>query len=749
MYAYVIRLLGIALLVLGFTGEAAAQTTVWRDSLQVRIDTSRDNKPKIVDNKLVFSIQVLRPNRDWNNLNDTILGDADLYFNFNPDAFKGKGSPRFIPAAGIAIDENLTGSVNSLWAEARYWAWRMQVAFRIKNKGTATKFVSLPLKEWVTLGRVEWPCDPAYAKLGVVWDKPATGLMTLAGDPIIDTLLGDIIKNPDDALQILTDTLYPNPVCAGETVEFICSASSSGTGLTYIWEYSKDNNIWAPINTVIEGSSAAHNIGGVPYEIKNGDTLRLKEIPNKFDGYWFRCTAEDKTLTTIQQRVGETHRLNVRDSVWGFISRDANQPRLAGVKDTVTQCSNTNAMMRFNFYGIDDTERNDVDSIYYTYIYWNTSGQPTLKTDTFSVVNGMQSYVFGGSPIFYAAKKAMGAGRYELKEIKTKYCNNAAIATQYDTLYIKEGDFTELPRLTVKVNETDKVIDADFSAWGNVTPVVTTIAGKGTATVSGTQVKYNAPAVPCTDTVFYEVTGMECQLTREIDVINNQYLSLKVLLEGPYVGKKNGVDSMRCISKAMFNKYTMDPAGKGYVSPYADKMIIEEMPKLTGGTLCDWVYVKIRDGVKGNYVDSVSAFLRQDGVVCDTAGKPYLSFNKLEKNAYYIVVEHRNHLGAMSKDPVTLKSTATDINMLVDFSNKDNVYQKLTVLPVKYNKSGVYVLYGGDLNRDGLISVQDQNNIIKSMKKIGYNVEDLNADISVSTLDENIVIPNISKIKQY
>lgn len=750
MYTYFVRLTGIMLLLLGLTGVAEAQTA-WTDTLQVRIadGTTGAPKPAITDGKLVFTIEVMRPNADWNG-GDVELGDADLYFNFNPDAFpnafRGVGNPVFTPASGINIS-NSDPDV-ALWGEARYWAGRMQVALRMKNTGNPTRFVNLTQGAWIQLGTVSWPCDANYANLGVVWDKPATGLMTKTGNPIIDTLMGDIKKNPDPVLQILHDTVYPNPVCAGGNVTFVCTAESSGTGLTFLWEQrAKGASNWTPITgSPLNSGSTGPGPGGLYlYKITGiGDTLTIQNVPNALDGYSFRCTAEDLTLASEpKKKIGREHKLNIRDSIHVFLSRDKDQLRTT--RDTVTQCSNTNVNIRFNFYGAGAETINDIDSVYYTYIYWNAASQPTEKTVGFAKGDfSSVPFVKDGKTIFYATLPASGVGGYELREVHTSHCNNAAIATQYDTLYIKEGDHTDLPEVTVKVNETE-VVDANYDALGGTPTGIITAKGTIIWNNPNFPVSYKAPATPCTDTIFYTIADKECNLTREVNVINDQYLSIKVLLEGAYVGKdRNGVDSMKYIKANIFpTDY------RGLVSPYDNKFAIPALPRLTKGTLCDWVYVRVRDGVKGNYVDSVSAFLRQDGVVCDTAGKPYLTFSKLPKSAYYVVVEHRNHLGVMSKVPVALAASAAGTaTPAIDFTKEGQAYQRLTVPSVKL-KNNVCVLYSGDINQDGLISVQDESMIIKLIKKIGYYAEDLNFDILISIPDESIVLPNISKIKQY
>lgn len=750
MYTYLVRLMGIMLLLLGLTGVAEAQTS-WTDTLQVRI--ADVPKPAIVDGKLEFTIEVMRPNADWNG-NDTDLGDADLYFNFNPaafpNAFKEAGKPVFTPASGINI--STTDPTVALWGEARYWAGRMQVALRMKNNGNPTKFVSLTQGNWIQLGTVSWPCDANYANLGVVWDKPATGLMTKTGNPIIDTLMGDIKKNPDPVLQILHDTIYPNPVCAGEDVTLVCTAESSGTDLKFLWEQqAKGTSTWVPITgSPVNAVSTGPGPGGLYlYRITGiGDTLTIENLPNALDGFSFRCTAEDRSFNPAKKQISNSHQLNIRDSIHVFLSRDKNQLRTT--RDTVIQCSNTNVDIRFNFYGADDKTINDIDSVYYTYIYWNAASQPTQQTVAFGK-DQFSSVAILNKNIFYATQPALGVGRYELREVHTSHCNNAAIATQYDTLYIREGDHTDLSKVTVKVNET-KVVDANYNALGGIPTEITTVKGTITWDKPGEFVSYKAPTTPCTDTILYTITGKECNLTREVDVINDQYLSIRVLLEGPYVGKdKNGVDSMKCIKANIFpTDY------RGLVSPYDDKFTIAALPKLAKGTICDWIYIQIVDPGTKLVVDSVSAFLRQDGIICDTAGHPYLQFRKLDKTAYDVIIRHRNHLAIKSAKPLTLQTVAPTNNTIVtggDFTQVSNVFDReipSTFPPLKKLKTDVYGLYVGDIikgNYPGVVSAPDRNEIIRQRKAacMGYCNGDVDFNAVVTEPDKNQILNNLKQ----
>lgn len=115
-------------------------------------------------------------------------------------------------------------------------------------------------------------------------------------------------------------------------------------------------------------------------------------------------------------------------------------------------------------------------------------------------------------------------------------------------------------------------------------------------------------------------------------------LTPKVFLQGPYSGSNmvSGIASRGLIPN---------------LTPYGDG-------KMTSNTvlmnMIDWVFIEIRDAATGRYVlEGQSGLLLPDGTVVDVDGVSPLIFIQVPGD-YHIVVKHRNHLGIMTKNPVTL-----------------------------------------------------------------------------------------------
>ena len=60
--------------------------------------------------------------------------------------------------------------------------------------------------------------------------------------------------------------------------------------------------------------------------------------------------------------------------------------------------------------------------------------------------------------------------------------------------------------------------------------------------------------------------------------------------------------------------------------------------------------------------------------------------------------------------------------------------------------SGKYVMYGGDYNGDGVITVKDYNRYVTESSQFGYKAADGNMNRTVEVNDFNLYQPNSSTI---
>lgn len=207
------------------------------------------------------------------------------------------------------------------------------------------------------------------------------------------------------------------------------------------------------------------------------------------------------------------------------------------------------------------------------------------------------------------------------------------------------------------------------------------------------------------------------------------YFSGRLWLEGPF-DRENAM-----MASAIHSKLGLPASGT-----------LTRLP--AGVNVIDWVQVELR---VGPHVDSVallgesatvittdSCLLLSDGRLADrTTGDTRVGIREacdIGTNNRYIVVRHRNHLGVMTKAPVHfIREGETGVLSDVDFTSGSTVYTRDGRLQdhMTYISGIGYLLSGGELNTNALISLFDPNRItlddVNTSK--GYDImHDVNFD---------------------
>lgn len=161
-------------------------------------------------------------------------------------------------------------------------------------------------------------------------------------------------------------------------------------------------------------------------------------------------------------------------------------------------------------------------------------------------------------------------------------------------------------------------------------------------------------------------------------------------------------------------------------------------------TAVDWVVVELRTPGTFTVVDSVAAILHQDGTITGaswggcTSG---LLFSKANPGNYHIVIKSRNHIGVMSATPVALPSeTLFDFTLNTQQAFGNN--QQVEIAP------GLFALFAGDCHADGIINVQDYNQLKTDADTTmpNYLQGDCNLDGTVDNLDFELWQQNAKQI---
>ena len=134
-----------------------------------------------------------------------------------------------------------------------------------------------------------------------------------------------------------------------------------------------------------------------------------------------------------------------------------------------------------------------------------------------------------------------------------------------------------------------------------------------------------------------------------------------------------------------------------------------------------------------------------------TNGSSPLSFEGINADDYYVVVRHRNHLGMMTADPVSLSSSAEEIDFTTPATPTFGINAQLNI-------AGKTAMWSGNTIADEIIKYSGLDNdrdpvlfliggLVPTNIEFGYHLEDVNMDgqVKYSGLnnDRDIILFNI------
>ncbi len=184
------------------------------------------------------------------------------------------------------------------------------------------------------------------------------------------------------------------------------------------------------------------------------------------------------------------------------------------------------------------------------------------------------------------------------------------------------------------------------------------------------------------------------------------FLTARVWLQGPY---STNVGAM-----------TADLTGAlPLTAPYsADPRIVTAIPSNT----TDWVLLQIREPTGGVAKVSRSVFLRDDGYLVSDKGTNAVSLD-ISRGDYHVVIQHRNHLAAMSASALPYTNTL----VTYDFTTNYAQFYGGTNGCVQID-SNTWGMIAGDADGDGKITAVDQAICAAQTNETGYKAGDFNLD---------------------
>ena len=111
-------------------------------------------------------------------------------------------------------------------------------------------------------------------------------------------------------------------------------------------------------------------------------------------------------------------------------------------------------------------------------------------------------------------------------------------------------------------------------------------------------------------------------------------------------------------------------------------------------------------------------------------------------NSYYIAIKHRSHLETWSKNSVVFtSSTSYNFSTAQSQAYDDGINYNL---PMRNMGNGVFALYGGDVNDDGVVDITDMSLVDNDniMQAFGYNATDITGNKATDISDMSIIDNN-------
>ncbi|WP_298899571.1 hemagglutinin protein [uncultured Psychroserpens sp.] len=229
-------------------------------------------------------------------------------------------------------------------------------------------------------------------------------------------------------------------------------------------------------------------------------------------------------------------------------------------------------------------------------------------------------------------------------------------------------------------------------------------------------------------------------------------IDTKVFLQGPLVSPD---------TPSLMND---DLRSGGYIpttSPYSDNATCNALVfSVTGNNaIVDWVWLELRSANDNTeIVNARSALVQRDGDVVDVDGVSNVIMRAAPTN-YYVVVNHRNHLGAMSASAIGLSdSSVTTVNFT---NNGFSTYGTEAQVQLASNDMALWAGNTNGLNQIRFSGADNSTNVIKdfiladpangfnsvTFTSTGYLLIDCNLNgqgkFSGSGNDSNIIKDNV------
>jgi hypothetical protein len=218
------------------------------------------------------------------------------------------------------------------------------------------------------------------------------------------------------------------------------------------------------------------------------------------------------------------------------------------------------------------------------------------------------------------------------------------------------------------------------------------------------------------------------EYTIQADYHTDILVNLKVFLEGPFNGTQ---------MNTTLNASDLLPLNQPYNAEPWNYTGTESVAAIPSTDIVDWVLVELHDTTQAGLATNETviarraAFLRNDGTVVGINGSPVLQFDVTVNHRLFVALNHRNHLGIISSQP---------LNSIGDVYVYDFTIAILQAYGSGQKDLGSgFGMFGGDGNADGSIDADDKQAWTLMAGASGYFLPDFSLDGQVSNEDKDEV----------
>jgi hypothetical protein len=203
----------------------------------------------------------------------------------------------------------------------------------------------------------------------------------------------------------------------------------------------------------------------------------------------------------------------------------------------------------------------------------------------------------------------------------------------------------------------------------------------------------------------------------------------------------NGINGFSTFTGASIHSATLKLFLEGlYAGGSTMNQAYDETGPHFGAGIADQVTIELHNATNYSTIEYSSGLMN-----LSTIGDISISaIPKLYSGSYYLTIRHRNSITTTSALPVSFADANVNYNFTTAASKAFGNNLK------NWNGLGVFVIYGGDVNLDGIVDSGDMNRVENESTAVtpGYIAEDVNGDGIVDTGDMNIVEKNSTAVIQ-